>query len=114
MKIDSYSFGSITIDGQIYNNDVIIHPDRITTWWRKEGHLLQVVDVTPLLEDNPDILVVGTGYSGSMQIAREVEQLCADRNVELLANRTTNSCQIFNRLASQREISVIAALHLTC
>jgi hypothetical protein len=114
VKIDSYSFGSITINGQTYNNDVIIRQDMITVWWRKEGHLLQVIDVTPLIEDDPDILVVGTGYSGGMQISREVEQLCADRKIELLANRTTNACQIYNRLTKQRELAVIAALHLTC
>lgn len=114
MKIDSYSFGSITIDGQIYSEDVIIRSTGIISWWRKEGHLLQTADVTPIITDNPDILVVGTGYSGGMQIASDVEKLCADRKVELLTNRTTNACQIFNRLARQSEIVVIAALHLTC
>lgn len=114
MKIESYSFGSITIDGQTFSEDVTIRPSGITSWWRKEGHLLQTADITPLITDNPDILVVGTGYSGGMRIALDVEKLCADRKVELLANRTTNACQIFNRLAKQSEIVVIAALHLTC
>ena len=114
MKIDSYSFGSITIDGQIFSEDVIIRTTGITSWWRKEGHLLQTADVTPIITENTDILVVGTGYSGGMRIAPNVEKLCADRKIELLANRTTNACQIFNRLAQQSEIVIIAALHLTC
>jgi len=29
MKIDSYSFGRIVIDGQVYTSDVIIYPDRV-------------------------------------------------------------------------------------
>ena len=45
MKIDSYSFGRIVINGKTYTSDVIIFPDKVdASWWRKEGHLLQLAD----------------------------------------------------------------------
>jgi hypothetical protein len=38
--IDNYEFGSITINGKTYNNDVIIRAEEFLNdkWWRKEGH----------------------------------------------------------------------------
>jgi len=54
MMIEHYSFGKITIDGQTYTSDLIIYPGKIdTSWWRKEGHNLQVEDLKDVLIDSP-------------------------------------------------------------
>ncbi len=35
MHIDSYSFGSMTVDGTGYGHDLIVFPDRVMSgWWR--------------------------------------------------------------------------------
>ncbi len=70
MKIDSYSFGRIVINGKTYTSDVIIYPGRVdASWWRKEGHLLQLEDVAEALQAKPDsnyrVIIlsrVGQGY----------------------------------------------------
>ena len=50
MKIKSYEFGRIEIDGNVYTRDVIIYGNRInSSWWRKEGHYLQVEDIEEIL-----------------------------------------------------------------
>jgi hypothetical protein len=68
-RIEKYSFGSITIDGRTYKNDLIIYPDRIQDgWWRKEGHLLQLEDIGGVLQKRPDVLVVGRGESARMRV----------------------------------------------
>jgi hypothetical protein len=33
MTIESYSFGKITIDGELFTSDVILYPDRIDSNW---------------------------------------------------------------------------------
>ena len=59
-KIDSYRFGHIVIDGQVYSQDVIILSDRvIRDWWRGSGHILHPDDLLLVFEASPKVLVVG-------------------------------------------------------
>ena len=74
MHIDAYSFGRIIINGKAYARDVIIFPNRIQDhWWRKEGHYLQKQDLEGLVKEGITKLIVGTGASGVMQIAPDIE-----------------------------------------
>jgi hypothetical protein len=41
MKIDSYSFGRVIINGKTRTSDVIIYLNRVAAaWWQKEDYLL--------------------------------------------------------------------------
>ena len=113
MKIEAYSFGSIAIEGRRYSSDVIIYPDRVDDrWWRAEGHLLQVSDIQDILEARPDTLIVGTGYSGRMQIAPAVEDELRKHGITLIAEPTGEAWKTYNELQASRR--AVAALHLTC
>jgi hypothetical protein len=111
--IDSYDFGRIVINGKRYNSDLILFSDRVKEgWWRKEGHRLHVEDLKDALEAKPEVLVVGTGYSGLMTIPPETREYVESEGIELIAQNTTEACKIFNRLAKSRK--AVAVLHLTC
>ncbi len=112
--IDSYDFGEIVIDGQRYTSDVIVFPDRVKAdWWRKEGHQLCVEDIKEAFKEKPNVLVVGTGYSGLVKVLPETEKYVRSRGVELIVQRTGEAYKTFNRLVQSGK-RVIAALHLTC
>ena len=111
--IDTYSFGNIKINGKIYTSDVIIYPDRVySSWWRKAGHELGVDDLEDVLDQRPDVIVVGSGDPGLMQVLPETEKLIKSRGIKLIVLQTKEACQIYNRLSSPQK--VIALLHLTC
>lgn len=111
--IDSYDFGRIVINGKRYNSDLIVFPDKVRDgWWRKEGHRLHVEDLKDVLEAKPEVLVVGTGYSGLMRVPSETRKYVESEGIELIAQNTTEACKTFNRLVKSRK--VVAALHLTC
>ena len=111
--IEEYQFGRIVIDGCEYRRDVIILPESIKAdWWRLEGHLLQVADLQDVLAAAPDVLIVGTGNSGVMQVADEVRQRLAAEGIELHALRTPLACEEYNRRLGRGDVA--AALHLTC
>ncbi len=113
MKIDSYSFGRIVIDGKTYTSDVIIYPGRVdASWWRKEGHLLQLADLVEALQAKPDVLIIGTGYSGVMRVPKETVDGIVRRGVEVTAERTSKAVEEYNELRGKK--TVIAALHITC
>ncbi len=114
MKIDSYSFGRIVIDGQVYASDVIIYPDRVdASWWRKEGHRLQPDDIAEALNEHPDVLIIGTGYAGLMRVPKEALTYMASQGVEARVEKTSKAVELYNALQGKKR-HVIAALHLTC
>ena len=114
MKITGYEFGKITIDGKTYTSDVIIAPDRVfDAWWRKQGHSLAIEDLEQALREKPQILVIGTGYYGRMQLPEETRQYLQDQGIALREAKTRDAVLEFNEL--QKEYArIVAALHLTC
>jgi hypothetical protein len=67
--IDSYDFGRITINRRHYTADLLLFPEKIKDdWRRKKGHRLHIADLEAVLEAKPAVLVVGTGYSGMMDV----------------------------------------------
>ena len=112
-RIDDYQFGKITIAGKSYTKDLIILPARIIpAWWRKEGHLLHLEDLAGVLEEQPQLLVIGQGAHGQMRVASDVVQALAAAGIEWVALPTEIACQEYNKKAV--ELRVAAALHLTC
>jgi len=111
--IKSYDFGRIVINGRDFGSDVVIFPDRVkANWWRKEGHILSVDDVKQIVDAKPEVLVVGTGYSGLMKIPPQTERYVKSSGIELIAAKTEKACKIYNELSKSRR--VVAAFHLTC
>lgn len=113
MRIHEYTFGRIIIDGKAYASDIIIFPNRVNpSWWRKEGHLLQVEDLQEVMAESPDVIVVGTGFMGMMKIHREVENSTKMKGIELKVERTKGAVEYFNSNFGRRKL--VACLHLTC
>ncbi len=113
MKIDSYSFGKIIVDGTKYTNDIIILKNRlIDSWWRKEGHKLYIADIEEALKEKPDILIVGTGAYGILKVQQETIDYLNELGIELIVLKTNQAVERFNK--ESKEKTVYAALHLTC
>jgi hypothetical protein len=113
LMIDSYQFGEIVINRRRYSSDVIIYPDRVKDdWWRKEGHQLCIDDLEDVIEENPDVIVVGKGSPGLMRVLPETEKYINSKGIRLIVLSTEEACKTYNQLASSQK--VIALLHLTC
>ncbi len=111
--IDSYEFGRIVIDGRKYTQDVIISGDKIRDkWWRKEGHMLHKEDIGEILDEEPEVLIIGTGAYGVMKVSGEVTELLESRGIEFRIEKTGDACRLYNEISKEK--NVVAALHLTC
>jgi len=111
--IDSYAFGKIVVDGRAYTSDIIIFPDRVkSSWWRREGHRLHLEDIEEVVNEKPEVIIVGKGYSGLMEIPRETVDHLKAKGIELIAENTGKATELYNKLSKSRK--VVAALHLTC
>ncbi len=112
-SIDSYYFGQIVINGKQYSSDVIIFPDKVQNDWRRDkSHELSLKDITAVIAESREGLLIGTGASGQMKILPEVPEALKVRNIELIVEPTGGACEIYNRLSPFQK--VVATLHLTC
>ena len=82
-------------------------------WWRNEGHRVDTDDIADILTASPEVLVVGTGYAGFMEVSKSLHSALKDRNIKLIAQKTPQAVKTFNELHSQGK-RVAAAFHLTC
>ena len=113
-SITAYKFGTIEIDGKPYTGDVIILPGRIiTSWWRKEGHNLQIEDLDEVIKDKPEMLVIGQGAFGVMKISDEVPGFLKKNGIEMVHSNSEYACRIFNEYQAAGK-RVAGAFHLTC
>jgi len=111
--IDSYAFGKIVVNGRTYTSDIIIFPDRVKgNWWRREGHRLHTEDIEEVVNEKPEVIIVGRGYSGLMEISRETADHLKAKGIELIAENTGKATELYNKLSKSRK--VVAVLHLTC
>jgi hypothetical protein len=116
MNFRSFSFGSLTIDGKVYDYDVIIDRGKIRKRKKKAskkfreqfGHTpLSVEEAIPWKCRH---LVIGTGRYGSLPVMDEVRHEARRRGVALLIVPTEEAIQT---LATKSK-DTNAVLHVTC
>ena len=119
--IEEYHFGSIKIDGKAYNHDVEVRWDKtVLKWWRKESHVIDVEDIKRALDQNPEVIVIGTGESGLAEVTEEAKKEIESRGIELIIDVTEEAIKTFNIIKEEsekeegRQRRVIGLFHLTC
>ena len=112
-KIDSYEAGKLVLGGVTHTHDLILLPDRVfANWWRDEGHSLSPGDLELVFHTHPDLLIVGTGTDGRMDVPALTRSAIARAGIELVVQRTPDAVETYNSLHDERRLA--AALHLTC
>lgn len=117
--ISHYSFGNLVFKDQKYSKDLIIIRSEEGkefinfSWWRKEGHLLQVEDLKEVWESKVEYLIVGTGAYGLMKVSSEVKERAKKSGIILEEYPTSQAIKRFNELYSQKK-ALAGAFHLTC
>src|SRR4030042_4356409 len=102
MEITDLSFGSITIDGETYNKDVIIENGLVKK--RKKAESKKYRDQfghTPLSPDENipwkcKHLIVGSGHSSCLPVMEEVRRKADRKGVELLVMSTPEAVKHIN------------------
>ncbi len=112
MLIENYSFGRMTIANHIYTHDLIIIDEEVFPhWWRREGHSLCPQDLELVIKKKPEVLVIGTGAYGAMDVPLATEKFLEEKGIEVIWKPTAAAVEIFNSLTGRRKAG---AFHLTC
>ena len=115
VHFEKFSFGSMQIDGRVYDFDLVIDRGEIRKRKKKASKRYRnAYGHTPLSveEDIPwrcRRLVAGTGAAGRLAVMPEVETDAQLRKVELLVLPTKDAIAILNR----GDLRTNAVLHVT-
>lgn len=122
--IEEYHFGSLTIDGQIYNDDVEIRSlsskTEVLDWQRDESHVIDADAVKRTVEQKPDIIIIGTGETGVARVTESAQQFIAEKGIKLIIDITGEAIKTFNVIQQNsleeegEEVNLIGLFHLTC
>jgi hypothetical protein len=112
MRLSGYHFGRIEADGVPYEHDLAVLTTRVQEWRRKEGHRVHPADLEPALAEAPQVLIIGTGFSGLLPVTAEAARALRERGTELIAVKTAEAVEAYNDLSHTKR--TCALLHLTC
>jgi len=119
--IEEYKFGSITIDGKTYAHDVEVRwTGEVLDWWRGESHIIGVEDVKRAVEQNPEVIIIGTGESGTIKVTEKARDFIKEKGIKLITDLTDSAAKTFNIRKEDSEEEegkpekVIGLFHLTC
>jgi hypothetical protein len=112
VRIDSVSFGEVSINGKVFYSDMVV-------WWdgrrdfRENSHVLGMDEFVGMLEKKPDSLVVGTGMSGMLGVEQGVLDLAEEQGMKVFVDKSPNAAEIFNGLVGNGR-KAVAVIHATC
>ena len=112
-RFENYSFGRVTVNGQVHTKDLIVYGDQVhSSWWRKSGHSLVPEDIQPFLPENARVLIIGCGSPGMLVVPEDTIEWCRGRGITLIAEPTKDACMRYNGMTTRS--NVVIGLHLTC
>lgn len=116
MRFEDFSFGSVRIDGNVYEHDVVIDGGEIRRRKKKASKKFRdAFGHTPLSVEEKipwkcRRLVIGTGAYGRLPVMKEVLREAERRKIALLTFPTAKAIGLLNQDAEDTN----AILHVTC
>ena len=112
MSLGGYRFGRIELNGVPHHEDLWVCAGRSGRWWRREGHRVWPEDLAGVLALSPEVVIIGTGFFGMLQVTEEAQTLLASSGIELKVVRTKEAVELYNELVAKKRVA--AFFHLTC
>ena len=117
MRIESTTFGTITIDGKTYEHDVLVRLSGEVVKRKKKlskklygtSHVLSEDEARFLFESGCDQVVIGSGQMGNVQLSPEAVAYFERKGCEVLLKPTPEAIHVFNRSRAKR----IGLFHVT-
>lgn len=117
--ITHFEWARFTINGIVHGSgegagkDILLSEEGVSAWYEREGHKLKSEMLTRALKRKPEVLLIGTGVNGALEIGNKARKAAQAAGVQLVAMRTPQACQEYNRLCHLGKKVVLLA-HGTC
>jgi len=118
MKIESTSFGSITVKGETYEHDIVIRMDgsikkrkkRLSKELYGTSHILSLAEAEFVYEKGAEIIIIGSGQNGMLRLSEEAEEFFEKKGCDVVLMRTPEAIKRFNKTKEKK----IGLFHVTC
>jgi hypothetical protein len=118
MKIEGTTFGSITIDGKVYEHDVIIRlsgefvkrKKKLSKKYYGTSHVLSKDEAKFVFEKGYEQLILGSGQMGNVRLSPDAEAYFAKKGCKVWLRPTREAQDKFNRSHAKK----IGLFHVTC
>jgi hypothetical protein len=116
--IDATKFGSITVDGETFDHDIVIRlSGKVKNRKRKlskrqygSSHTVSLAEAEHIYDDGAERVIVGTGQQGVLKLSDEAEGFFKDRDCKVQVVPTPEAIKVWNEAAGR----TIAMFHVTC
>ncbi len=108
------SFGKIVFNNKEWNEDLEIRTNGKAKerGYRPENHLIETKETNRHIDDNTELLIVGTGQYGKLEVSEDSKKLLEGKEINLLTAKSPKAIQLYN---DQEDKSVVTAvIHSTC
>jgi hypothetical protein len=117
-KINSTRFGSITIEGEAYENDVLIRlSGKVKTRKKKlskaiygTSHKISLDEAQYIFEEGAERLIIGTGQTGFVELSDEAADYFKKNECQVQMLPTPEAIRVWNKSDGE----IIALFHVTC
>jgi len=117
-EIGSTEFGSITIEDETYEHDVVIHLDGTIVKRKKKlskeiygtSHKISLAEAEFVFEKGAQHLIIGSGQEGMVELSDEASQYFEEKDCEVFLFPTPEAIEAWNKA----EGKTIGLFHVTC
>ena len=117
-SIDQTTFGSITIEGAVFEHDVIIRLSSQVEKRKKKlsnaiygtSHILSLAEAKYVYEKGTQRLIIGTGQYGNVRLSDEAADYFKHKKCKVVLLPTPEAIRAWN----EAEGEVISLFHVTC
>jgi len=118
LKIDSTNFGSITVDGEIFDHDILIRlngqVEKREKALSKEvygtSHKVSLEEAKYIYEEGTEKIIIGTGQTGFVKLSEEAEDFFTGKKCGIELFPTPWAIERWNELEGR----IAAMFHVTC
>ena len=116
--IDDTTFGSITVDGQRYDHDIIITLNGEVKKRKKKlskaiygtSHVISLAEIEHVYEEGATGIVIGCGQHGAATLSDEAHEFLDRKDCRFKLKSTPEAVQIWNSVGE----GWIGLFHITC
>jgi len=117
-SIDQTTFGSMTIEGSVFEHDVLIRLSGQVKKRKKKlskaiygtSHILSLEEAKHVYEDGAQRLMIGTGQYGNVRLSEEAADYFKRKQCQVELLPTPEAIRAWN----EAEGKVIGLFHVTC
>ncbi|AKB55417.1 MULTISPECIES: Mth938-like domain-containing protein [Methanosarcina] len=117
-KIDSTSFGSITVNGETFKYDILIRlngqVEKREKGLSKElygtSHKISLEEAKHIYEEGTEKILIGTGQTGFVKLSEEAENFFTEKKCGVELFPTPWAIERWNELEGR----ITAMFHITC